>query len=234
MHRGQIVASKDSRKNKPIDMSAERSGESPCQVARLRATGQPQGEPRKLGGPCSGPKGLWFLSFVAGLNAACSDAAPSSSAADNSAAANAGSGTDAAVAATDAPIDTSTGEDAEVAAEVQVSYKVVTGATKVTKPTTSASYTLTLVGPMALKLGEDGHYDLTIEAGGPVKFLSPKATFTQAQLGTKGLLSPAITSGAAALAYKVTGVVPAAAGKWKLVIDVKDGDSAEFDIEVNQ
>lgn len=117
------------------------------------------------------------------------------------------------------------------AAEISVQRKIVTGATKVTKISTSTSYTLTLTGPMTLGVGENGHFDLVIDATGPVKGISPKITFALTQLGTKGLHTPLLVDGAVALTYKLTGIVPAALGKWRLTIDVKDQDGADFDIQ---
>ncbi|MBM4343747.1 MAG: hypothetical protein FJ100_10260 [Deltaproteobacteria bacterium] len=172
----------------------------------------------------------WVAGLV--LTVGCGGAAPPASVADSATVAEASSDQDTALTAADAATETANLDSADAGTEIQVARKVVTGTTKVTKPSTSASFTLTLVGPMTLHVAEDGHYDLTIEAGGPVKFLAPKVAFQQHQLGTKGLQTPKIADGAAVLTYKVTGVVPAAAGKWKLAIDVKDADGAVFDIDV--
>ncbi len=177
-------------------------------------------------------KRAWVALLVGASRTACGDAAPAGNIADTAVVADAGTGQDGTVADTDGGVDASNPEVPDAAADVAVSYKVVTGTGKVTKPSTSASYSLTLVGPMSLHVAEDGHFNLAVEAGGPVKFLSPKASFQQTQVGTKGLVAPKLTDGATALSYKITGVVPGATGKWKLSIEVKDGDGAEFEIDV--
>lgn len=125
-----------------------------------------------------------------------------------------------------------TGDSAgdEQATEVAIARKVVTATTKQTKTTPSGSFTLTITGPFELHVGEDGHYELQIDTTGPVKGLAPKVTFAHAQLGTKSLQTPMLADGAAALTYKLSGIVPATAGPWHLRVDVKDQDGADFDV----